>query len=408
MRADDKVFRSDRKAFIREFSMLSLYVHIPFCVRKCHYCGFYSTRYDHVLADAYLDALEREMDLKADVLRTRAVGTLYVGGGTPTALTSDQLSRLFALLERRVRVHHIAEVTVEVNPAAAAPHVLQLLQRSGVTRLSIGVQSFLEEELRFLGRIHGAAEARAVVRRARGAGFANISLDLIYGLPGQRPAAWRRSLDEALALGTEHLSAYNLIVEESTPLARMVRAGRVAPNTPASDAELYALTMDLLADAGYEQYEVSNYARPGRHCRHNLAYWTHEPYLGFGPSAHSFWRDACTPYGRRWWNRADLAGYAQMVGRGLPPRGGEETLGPREALLERILLGLRSDGVNLAGLREEFGWSPEEGSGGPVEELLAASLATLRRGVLRLTRRGYLLCDEITARLTPDSVPAAP
>jgi len=385
----------------------SLYVHIPFCEKKCAYCDFYSVASRSGMQD-FLAALGREIELAAPAGEGRSFETVFFGGGTPSLLPPPAVAEILARLRGAFVVLPNAEITLEANPGAVAEGNLDGYRTAGVNRLSIGVQSFLEEELRFLGRIHGAAEARAVVRRARGAGFANISLDLIYGLPGQRPAAWRRSLDEALALGTEHLSAYNLIVEESTPLARMVRAGRVAPNTPASDAELYALTMDLLADAGYEQYEVSNYARPGRRCRHNLAYWTHEPYLGFGPSAHSFWRDACTPYGRRWWNRADLAGYAQMVGRGLPPRGGEETLGPREALLERILLGLRSDGVNLAGLREEFGWSPEEGSGGPVEELLAASLATLRRGVLRLTHRGYLLCDEITARLTPDSVPAAP
>ena len=157
----------------------------------------------------------------------------------------------------------------------------------------------------------------------------------------------------------------------------MVRAGAVVPNPPACDAELYALTMEVLADGGFEQYEISNYARPGRRCRHNMAYWTHEPYLGFGPSAHSFWRDAAAPYGRRWWNLADLAGYVRALEQGEVPRGGGETLGRRDALVERILLGLRSAGVDLCGLREEFGWSPDDRSGGPVEQLVAASLATL-------------------------------
>lgn len=387
--------------------MASLYVHIPFCEKKCAYCDFYSVASRGGMQD-FLAALGREIELAAPAGEGRSFETVFFGGGTPSLLPPPAVADILARLRGAFVVLPDAEITLEANPGAVAEGNLDGYRAAGVNRLSVGVQSFLEDELRFLGRIHGAAEARAVVRRARGAEFSNISLDLIYGLPGQRPDAWRRSLDEALALGTEHLSAYNLIVEESTPLARMVRSGGVAPNPSAFDAELYALTMDLLADAGYEQYEVSNYARPGRRCRHNLAYWTHEPYLGFGPSAHSFWRDGCTPYGRRWWNRADLAGYTRALDRGLPPRGGEETLGPREALLERMFLGLRSDGVNLARLREEFGWSPEEGTGGPVEELLAASLATLRRGVLRLTRRGYLLCDEITARLIPASVPAAP
>ena len=394
MRADDKVFRSDRKAFIREFSMLSLYVHIPFCVRKCHYCGFYSTRYDHVLADAYLDALEREMDLKADVLRTRAVGTLYVGGGTPTALTSDQLSRLFALLERRVRVHHIAEVTVEVNPAAAAPDVLQLLRRSGVTRLSIGVQSLADDVLAELGRVHTADQAVRAVRNAREAGFENIGIDLIYGVPHQTAEQWRTTLEEALRLAPEHLSAYCLSADAGSRLGEEVRTGAAALPGEEIAISMYRAAVQAIEGAGYRHYELSNFARPGQESRHNTNYWERGEYLGLGPGASSFLGN------RRCANIPDVAAYCSRLQQGCSVAEGREELTGDQAALEELLLGLRlTAGVDLGRYEERYGSERRDRLLLRVRELDPHRLLTIENGRLRLTDRGMVLAEEVLSRI---------
>lgn len=387
--------------------MPSLYVHIPFCERKCAYCDFMSVE-SRSRIPQFLEALEREIMLAAPLGEGVRFDTVFFGGGTPSLLPPEAIARILEQLGSAYAVDSSAEITLEANPGTTTACHLRGYRAAGVNRLSIGVQSFRDEELRFLGRIHGPGEARRAVGEARAAGFANVSIDLIYGLPGQTPAEWRSTLEEAIALATDHISAYNLIVEEGTPLGRKVGAGLVAPNSPDADAGLASLTGSVLADAGFEQYEISNHARPGFRSRHNLAYWTHEPYLGFGPSSHSFWRDGGAPLGRRWWNTTDLRGYCDRLASGDRPVAGEECLTRHEAVVERVFLGLRSVGVDLSRMEAELGWSPDPGEESILAAVLRASHATLHRGILRLTQSGYLLCDEIAARLLPPTIPLSP
>ena len=369
--------------------MRSLYVHIPFCERKCAYCDFYSLE-NVSLKERFLAALETEIALVP--APEEECATLYFGGGTPSLLTPEELARIMRALERRFAVAPGAEITLEANPGTVTAEKLGAYRSLGVNRLSIGVQSLAEEDLRFLGRIHNAEEAAACVDAARRAGFDNVSIDLIYSLPGQTVGAWDGTLARALALRPDHVSAYSLIVEEGTPLARSVASGAVTPNDDETEAALYEHTMAVMRREGFEHYEVSNYARPGFRSAHNSAYWSGDPYTGFGPSAHSYAPASGGIPALRRANVAALGPYCDALARGRLPVAMREELTPAQAADERIFLGLRSGGAALTG------------PGGAERLAIARALArdgsaVLEGDVLRLTDRGYLLCDEIAARL---------
>jgi oxygen-independent coproporphyrinogen-3 oxidase len=376
--------------------MPSLYVHIPFCQRKCVYCDFYSIE-TVALMDSFLDSLDTEIALSAPSGEGVSFETLFFGGGTPSLLSPAQLERVMRSLRSAFRITAGAEITVETNPGTVSFENLRDYLSLGVNRLSIGIQSFDEKELRFLGRIHNAEEAARCVGFAREAGFGNVSVDLIYSLPGQTPAAWERTLSQALALRPDHVSAYSLIVEDDTPLARMVSAKLVSPNPVEAEAALYENTMAMMERSGFEHYEVSSYARPGFRSRHNSAYWSHAGYLGFGPSAHSFWRPENGGAPVRWANVPALSRYCDHLRKGELPVAMREEVTRAQLCNERIFLGLRSSGVDLRRLGREFGL--------PADRLaLAGALvkegaALLDCGTLRLTARGYMLCDEIAARM---------
>ncbi len=376
--------------------MSSLYVHIPFCQRKCIYCDFYSIE-TVALMDEFLDALDSEIALSASAGKGVSFDTLFFGGGTPSLLTPAQLERVMGSLRGAFAIGAGAEITLESNPGTISAANLRDYRRLGVNRLSIGIQSFDENELRFLGRIHDAAEAACAVAQARAAGFDNVSVDLIYSLPGQTREGWDRTLSRALSLGPDHLSAYSLIVEDDTPLARMVSAKLVSPNPAEAEASLYEHTMDVMARAGFEHYEVSNYARPGSRSRHNSAYWSHDGYLGFGPSAHSFWRAKTEDAPVRWANVSALKRYCESLRAGELPVVMREEVSPPELCNERIFLGLRSAGLDLRRLDSDFGHSPERDS--LAWALVERGAAELQAGMLRLTPSGYMLCDEIAARM---------
>jgi oxygen-independent coproporphyrinogen-3 oxidase len=383
--------------------MASLYFHIPFCQKKCPYCDFYSVESARGMDD-FLDALLREISSCGElvpfgesVVRER-VETIFFGGGTPSVLTPSQLERILARVHEVFAVVPGAEITLEANPGRVDAENLRGYRALGVNRLSLGVQSFHEKELRFLGRIHGAGEGVEAIEEAREAGFENLSLDLIYGLPGQTREEWEATLHAALKFSPEHISAYSLIVEEGTPLARMVAAGVVRPSPLETEAALFEATMDVLAEAGYEHYEVSNYAKRGFRCRHNLAYWSHANYLGFGPSAHSFWHDPLWQEARRWWNIANVRTYGERLREGKLPVASGERLEPSALINERIFLGLRSDGVRIKAVEEDFRFAFQARQRELVRALREEGLAVLEEGTLRLTSRGYLLCDEIGER----------
>ncbi len=376
--------------------MPSLYVHIPFCQRKCIYCDFYSIE-TVTLMEGFLDALDAEIALASPVGDGETFDTLFFGGGTPSLLAPSELERVMRSLRRAFTLDRDAEITLETNPGTVSLEKLRDYRSLGVNRLSIGIQSFDEKELRFLGRIHDAAEAVRCVELAREAGYANVSVDLIYSLPGQRAGEWERTLSKALELRPDHLSAYSLIVEDDTPLARMVSAKLVSPNPVEAEAALYERTMDVMERSGFEHYEVSNYARPGFRSLHNSAYWSHEGYLGFGPSAHSFWRPVNGDAPLRWANVPALGRYCAELGRGELPVAMREELTRAQLCNERIFLGLRSTGVDLGNLEDEFALPADRLA--LAGDLVEEGAAVLEGGTLRLTARGYMLCDEIAARM---------
>jgi len=379
--------------------MASLYLHIPFCERKCIYCDFYSIENMSPMAP-FISALHKEIDLYKDHSH-ELFTTIFLGGGTPSLLPAYEIKRILDHLRNTFRVTDDAEVTVETNPGTVDSAKLLGYREAGVNRLSIGVQSFHQDELDFLGRIHSASQARQCVSDARAAGFDNISIDLIFSLPGQNHAQWSDTLESALAMEPKHISAYSLIVEDNTPLARMVQTKLVSPNPLEEEADLYAYTMDRMRQAGFEQYEVSNYALPGFRSQHNYNYWCHANYLGFGPSAHSFWKEGSEP-ARRWWNVANLMNYIARLEKNTVPVASSELLEQKQMVTEKLFLGLRSDGVELGALEREYSTQFPHQYRKFIEQLVEQKNAILENNTrLRLTARGYLVCDEICARLLP-------
>lgn len=371
--------------------MASLYLHIPFCEHKCIYCDFYSIESLDPM-DAFVAALKKEITMYARHA-TEPFDTVFFGGGTPSLLPASTVGEILDLLGSTYGIAPGAELTLEANPGTVDQAKLTELRAAGINRLSFGVQSFHEDDLKFLTRIHSADQARESVRMARSAGFDNVSVDLIFSLPGQTMERWDANLRSAVALAPEHISCYSLIVEKGTPLARMVESRQVSTLPVETDARLYEHTMAALAAAGYEQYEISNFARPGLHSRHNSNYWNHANYLGFGPSAHSFWN------GRRWWNIANLRTYLERVGAGEAPLAGEETLSGGQLLDEEVMLGLRSTGIDLAGIDARYGVRLLEENSGEIERLIADGFAAVEGRRMRLTPKGYLICDEISGSL---------
>jgi oxygen-independent coproporphyrinogen-3 oxidase len=349
----------------------------------------------------FLAALMREISLREDRGDGVTFETIFFGGGTPSLLMPAQVERILSHLHNAFRITPGAEVTLEANPGTVTGEKLRAFRSLGINRLSVGIQSFHDHELKALGRIHDRAEALQCIELSRAAGFDNISVDLIYSIPGQSLAEWEGNLRTAVDLAPQHIAAYSLIVEDGTPLARMVRAGQVRPNPTDLEAEMYERTMELLDAHGYEHYEVSNYALPGFRCRHNCNYWSHENYLAFGPSAHSFRKEGDGTRGRRRWNVASLPAYLSRLNAGCLPVEGEERIGTGDMLHERILLSLRSGALDVAGLRSELGYDLMTERGDIVRWLLEEELAVLDGGALRLTARGYLVCDEICNRLLP-------
>ncbi|NLG28404.1 MAG: radical SAM family heme chaperone HemW [Chloroflexi bacterium] len=383
-----------------------LYVHVPFCVRKCAYCDFVSYPGREALHARYVAAVLAELAQRLPVwtgTRATPVGcldTLFVGGGTPTSLPTAELCRLIAAL--RPHLSADAEVTVEANPGTVDAVSLDALAQAGVNRLSLGVQSLDDGLLRLLGRVHSAAEAVAACRAARAAGFENISLDLMYGLPLQSLAQWRATLEAALALQPEHLSLYALSLEEGTPLATRVTSGACPAPDDALAADMYELASALLDRAGYAHYEISNWARrspgdgrdqealPLLACRHNLGYWRNEPYLGLGVAAHSY-------IGReRTANTTDLDDYLARIADGLPATVSREATTRDLELAETMMLGLRlMVGVTWEAFATRFGADLRALYGREIERLCDEGLLEADARGIRLTQRGYLLGNRV-------------
>ncbi len=371
-----------------------LYIHVPFCLRKCDYCGFYSIAgADSDAAMRFAQALQRE--LRFLLPPGLQIASIFAGGGTPILMEPPFWKSVLEMISDRAVLLQDAEITIEANPAAASRDDLSELRSIGFNRISLGVQSFNDSNLAFLGRVHSAEQGMEAVEDARRAGFENISLDLIYGVPGQSLQEWVKDLREAVEFGVPHVSCYALTLEEGTPYATAVKEqGRPAPEESAL-GDFYLSAIEELGQSGYEHYEVSNFAfGPRWRCRHNMGYWTGRPYLGFGPSAHSF--DGSR---RRWWNTRDLAEYEVLLEASQPPAGGDEELDDRQILLERAMLGLRtSDGFDLQAILPR-GFHPSL-----VRKLLgtweAEGLARIDGLRIRPTNRGMFVADGLAANLS--------
>ncbi|MCS7221929.1 MAG: radical SAM family heme chaperone HemW [Anaerolineae bacterium] len=387
---------------------LGLYIHIPFCQRKCPYCDFNTYAGLDRLFNPYVEALTQEIRRTGEALEHPVASTLFLGGGTPTVLPVELLADVLTACRQAFQLSPDVEITSEANPGTVDQACFSGLRALGVNRLSMGVQSFDPEELRFLGRIHGANEAEAAFHAARAAGFENINLDLIYGLPGQKPETWLATLDRAIALEPEHISLYSLTIEEGTPFARWAAEGRIAYPDDDLAAELYELASERLQAAGYVQYEISNWARhasmppfadqnPRFACQHNLIYWRYQPYLGFGAGAHSM------QPGRRWWNLRSPQAYIQRIREGKSAEGGHEVISERLGMGEMMMLGLRlvREGVSDVAFQRRWGVSLAEIFGPVLDELEALGLLERLPGRVRLSPRAYLIGNQVFARFLP-------
>ena len=373
---------------------ISIYIHIPMCVKKCAYCDFTSFSGRMNQRDAYTDAVCREMREQAAFFGARRVNTVFFGGGTPTLMTGGQIRRIMDTLRACFDLAPDAEITMEGNPGTLSVENLAAYRAAGVNRLSLGVQSMDDGLLAGIGRIHTAAQAKQAVSMVREAGFENLNLDLMLGLPGQTAAQWRDTLGQAIALEPEHLSCYSLILEEGTPLERQVQEGTCAP-LPDEDAlcEMDDCTEEMTRQAGYARYEVSNYAKAGKDCRHNIVYWE---CLGIGCAAHS------DLDGRRFYNPDHWEDYFQTIGQMKRTAEGDDSR--EERMFERVMMGLRMiRGMDEGRFERDFHMRPEEVWKKSIPQMKERKLMESGNGRLYLTRRGMQVMNAVLVEMLEET-----
>lgn len=370
-----------------------LYVHVPFCDHKCVYCDFYSIiTTDNVLS--YPEALFKEIEYYAEQFaESHDFVTIYFGGGTPSLMEPAYLESIINKLHKHFRISADAEVTMETNPGTVSKEKLIAFRKVGINRVSIGIQSFHEDELKFMTRIHSSEQAQKTVREAAEAGFANISADLIFNLPGQTKLKWKENLDTLFTLPVSHLSAYSLILERGTILNKLVLDKKVTLNDDDHDADLYEYTIDYITGKGFNQYEVSNFALPGYECIHNKLYWEYDDYLGLGTSAHSFMN------GTRWWNISSLKLYLDAVREQGHPRAGSEVPDRQMQITEYIMLALRAGGLDISAFISRFGGTEYEIRRPELDLMQKEGFTILSGGKIKLTPKGYAMCDELLTKL---------
>ncbi|MBI2265585.1 MAG: radical SAM family heme chaperone HemW [Armatimonadetes bacterium] len=368
---------------------IGLYIHIPFCASKCPYCDFHSFPGREYLMAAYVEALTSELDLRLRRSPDAQADTLFWGGGTPTLLPDSSIHSLGLFLQDCFPAGW-KEFTVEANPGTVTPRKLEILLEIGVTRLSLGVQSFLDRSLNSLGRIHTRADSLNAFRAARASGFTRISLDLIYGLPDQSLSLWEDDLREAVSLQPEHISAYCLTLEPGTPFYGRWKRGELRLPDEEASVAMYEKTLETLERVRYRQYEISNFALAGEECKHNLRYWRGGPYWGIGAGAHSYFG------GARSWNKKKLESYLSDLREGRLPVGGREWLPKEKRLGEAIMLGLRTlSGVDLQDLFRSNEVTPDGRYDTLIERFRAQGLLLYDPPNLRLTQKGFLVSDTI-------------
>jgi oxygen-independent coproporphyrinogen-3 oxidase len=367
--------------------LAGIYIHIPFCRQACHYCNFHFTT-SLRFKNEMLTALLKEATMRKEYLQNELVETIYIGGGTPSLLDTAEIDLLVGHLLKTFPVAEDAEITLEANPDDIVPQKLAAWKQTGINRLSLGVQSFFEEDLAWMNRAHDAAQARNAVELAIQQ-FPNITIDLIYGTPGLSDEKWKRNVETATGFGIPHLSCYALTVEPKTPLHKMIANKRAEDTDPARQASQFLLLMDWLAQEGYEHYEISNFAKPGFRSRHNSAYWQGKNYLGLGPSAHSFNGTS------RQWNISNNNIYIDSVSKGILSFE-KEILTESQQANENIMISLRTmEGLNLEHLKNGVRESVEKAA----KTYLESGHLSRHHNFLRLTREGKLLADGIAAAL---------
>ncbi len=376
----------------------SLYVHIPWCQSKCPYCDFNSHAAAVWPEDEYVRALIAEMERRADdaAWQGNRLRTIFFGGGTPSLFEPRSIGRILDAASRRFGIEDDAEITLEANPGTVDAAKLAGMRAAGINRISFGAQSFDPATLKFLGRIHSAEETRAAARGAHRAGFERLNLDLIFAVPGQTVAAVRNDIAEVVALGPDHISAYNLTFEEGTVFFTEMKRGRIAPLTNDDQAAMFELVREELPRRGYPMYEISNYAAKGHEARHNLTYWRGESYLGVGAGAHSFAREGAG--GRRWWNERMPGRYSAAALAGGIAEAGSEMVNGEVAAGEFVFLNLRlREGFTLEDFAARFGESFDTRFGARSAILFDAKLLVREGGRIRLSDRGLELADTVFA-----------
>jgi oxygen-independent coproporphyrinogen-3 oxidase len=369
--------------------MAGIYIHVPFCKQACHYCDFhFSTSLK--LKDDFLKALQREMVLRSSEIN-EDINTIYFGGGTPSLLNTNEISSILNSLSRCFHIAETTEITLEANPDDLNQKKLKELFAAGVNRLSVGIQSLNDNSLKWMNRAHDSSEARACLELAQSTGFQNISIDLIYGLPGLSLKEWEDELKEAFSYNIQHVSAYCLTVEPNTALGHWVKKGKEKPVDDEAVNNQFQLLIELAEQHGLEQYEVSNFGKSGFYSQHNTSYWHGIPYLGLGPSAHSYIE------GKRSWNIANNARYIRSIGDGKLPIS-TEVLSKHDLTNEYIMTGLRTKwGIDLERLKNQFGYDIRNDYQGLIKELIEKGLARLDEDQLVLTKSGLFMADGIAS-----------
>ena len=368
-----------------------IYIHIPFCEKKCGYCDFYSvTELD--FKQEFLDCLEKEITLYAKEFSNEKIfDTIYFGGGTPSLLLPGQIYNILNLLTKYFKIDSNSEITLEVNPGTISQQNLLEFKNDGVNRLSIGVQSFYDAELQFLGRIHNADQSIKAIQYAKEAEYKNISIDLIYAMPNQKIKNWELSLNKTIELNPEHIAAYNLTIEKNTPFYDLKKNGKIKSLSESQEKEFFNITHSTLANSGYIHYEVSNFARGEEFIsKHNYKYWQHIHYIGFGPSAHSFWNN------QRWSNYSALNKYISFCKQNKKPIDFTESLKSKDLEFEYIFLSLRTyKGLNLKKFREKFHFGFADKYKSIFSKLIKEKYAEINTNYFKLTNKGMMICDEI-------------
>ena len=370
--------------------MLGLYIHIPFCVTKCKYCDFNSFKIDLNEKIKYLNYLGEEMKLYKEEIKNREIDSVFVGGGTPSILNENEINILFEKIKENFNIKSNAEITMECNPGTLTLNKLNVMKKSGVNRLSIGLQAVQNHHLKYIGRIHTFEEFEKNYHDAKQMGFDNINIDLMYALPNQSREDWMESLEKVVKLNPTHISAYSLILEENTELFKMYERDEFNLLDENTDIEMYEYTIDYLKSHGYNQYEISNYAKDNFECKHNVLYWKCEEYVGIGASASGYFN------GIRYNNICELDNYEKMILEGEKPIEWEEKLSIKDEIEESIFLGLRmNEGIQISDFKEKYNFDFEKEYKNEIEKLSKMELIEIDNNLMKLTQKGREISNSV-------------